>query len=141
MAAREPDVFAALIDTLVEASADYLIGQLRAGADVRADIRQLGRHPRRARFRALVDCADGEARRQGARGRCLRRAIIGFPKGAGLGLERYAAATGVDAIGLDWTVPLDFARDRLQRSVAVQGNLDPAVLLAGGDGARPGDRP
>ena len=42
--------------------------------------------------------------------------IIGFPKGARLRLERYVAGTGVDAIGIDWTVPLDFARDRLQPS-------------------------
>ena len=59
--------------------------------------------------------------------------IIGFPKGAGDRLERYVAATGVDGVSLDWTVPLGLARKRLQRSVAVQGNLDPAMLLAGGD--------
>ena len=59
--------------------------------------------------------------------------VIGFPKGAGLRLERYARETGVDAIGIDWTVPLDYARDVLQPLAAVQGNLDPIVLLAGGE--------
>jgi uroporphyrinogen decarboxylase len=49
-------------------------------------------------------------------------------------LKRYAETTGVDGVGLDWTVPLDVGRAELQPLVAVQGNLDPAVLLAGGDG-------
>jgi uroporphyrinogen decarboxylase len=43
--------------------------------------------------------------------------------------RRYTAETGVDAIGLDTTVPLSFARD-LQG--AVQGNLDPVLLMVGG---------
>ena len=59
--------------------------------------------------------------------------IIGFPKGAGLRLEDYVRQTGVDGVSIDWTVPLDFARERLQPHVAVQGNLDPMVLLAGGE--------
>ena len=44
-----------------------------------------------------------------------------------------ARKTGVDAVGIDWTVPLDYARERLQPHGAVQGNLDPIVLLAGGE--------
>jgi uroporphyrinogen decarboxylase len=43
----------------------------------------------------------------------------------------YRELTGVSALGLDWTVPMAFARD-LQRNGAVQGNLDPLRLLAGG---------
>jgi uroporphyrinogen decarboxylase len=58
--------------------------------------------------------------------------IIGFPRGAGLRLERYIARTGVDGVSIDWTVPLDYVGDRLMPCVAVQGNLDPMVLLAGG---------
>ena len=42
-------------------------------------------------------------------------------------------ATGVDGMSIDWTVPLEYARERLQTRVAVQGNLDPMILLAGGD--------
>jgi uroporphyrinogen decarboxylase len=62
--------------------------------------------------------------------------VIGFPRGAGLLYEHYAAETGVDAVGLDTAVPCDFARDRLQPRVAVQGNLDPVLLMAGGDALR-----
>ena len=64
--------------------------------------------------------------------------IIGFPRGAGTGLSSYLDAVAVDAIGLDWTMDLAFARDRIQPQRPVQGNLDPLVLLAGGvalDGA------
>ena len=54
---------------------------------------------------------------------------IVFTKGGGLWLEQLAAA-GADAVGLDWTVNLSAARRRLDDRVALQGNLDPAVLFA-----------
>ena len=59
--------------------------------------------------------------------------VIGFPRGAGLLYERYMAESGVDAVALDTIVPVGFARDRLQPHRAVQGNLDPIALLAGGE--------
>ncbi len=52
-----------------------------------------------------------------------------FTKGGGLWLEQIAA-TGADVVGLDWTCDLGQARQRLQDSVALQGNLDPMVLFA-----------
>ena len=58
--------------------------------------------------------------------------IIGFPRGAGTKLTQYLAAVPVDAVGLDWMIELGFARDRIQKQRPVQGNLDPAVLRAGG---------
>jgi len=57
--------------------------------------------------------------------------IIGFPKSAGLLYEDYRQKTGVDCLGLDWSVPMKFAK-RLQGDGAVQGNLDPVRLIAGG---------
>jgi uroporphyrinogen decarboxylase len=59
--------------------------------------------------------------------------FIGFPRGAGVLYERYVAETGVDAVSLDSTIPLQWAADHLQGKVTVQGNLDPLLLLAGGD--------
>ncbi|MFZ0237303.1 MAG: uroporphyrinogen decarboxylase family protein, partial [Xanthobacteraceae bacterium] len=47
-------------------------------------------------------------------------------------LRRYIDVVPVDAVGLDWTIDLDFARDELQRRKPVQGNLDPVALLVGG---------
>lgn len=58
---------------------------------------------------------------------------IVFTKGGGLWLEEIAAAVdgiGPDVVGLDWTVNLGAARRRLDDRVALQGNLDPAVLFA-----------
>jgi uroporphyrinogen decarboxylase len=133
MAAREPDTFQWLIDRLIVASAAYLTAQIRAGADLvqifdtwsgvlgEVEFERWCIEPTRA-IVELVRHAEPSAR------------IIGFPKGAGLRLKRYAETTGVDGVGLDWTVPLDVGRAELQPLVAVQGNLDPAVLLAGGDG-------
>lgn len=55
--------------------------------------------------------------------------IILFTKNGGLSLEAMAA-TGCDALGLDWTMSLERARKRVGHQVALQGNLDPAVLYA-----------
>ena len=52
-----------------------------------------------------------------------------FTKGGGNWLEQIAAS-GCDGVGLDWSVPLDQARRRIGNRVALQGNLDPAVLYA-----------
>ncbi len=57
---------------------------------------------------------------------------MGGPRGAGLLYEAFAAESGAEGLGLDTTVPLDWARQRLQGRVAVQGNLDPLLLVAGG---------
>ena len=58
--------------------------------------------------------------------------IIGFPRGAGALLPDYVEATGVDAVSIDWTAEPALIRERVQSKVAVQGNLDPLVLIAGG---------
>jgi uroporphyrinogen decarboxylase len=55
--------------------------------------------------------------------------VITFTKGGGLWLDEIAA-TGVDAVGLDWTVNLSKARERVGNRVALQGNIDPSVLFA-----------
>lgn len=54
--------------------------------------------------------------------------IILFTKGGNLWLEKIASS-GCDAIGLDWTVDIGVARQRLNNKVALQGNMDPAILF------------
>ncbi len=61
--------------------------------------------------------------------------VICFTKGGGLWLEEIAA-TGCDAVGVDWTVDLGQARARLDDRCALQGNLDPMALFAGEAGIR-----
>jgi uroporphyrinogen decarboxylase len=55
--------------------------------------------------------------------------LIVFSRGANANLEALAG-TGCEALGIDWTISLDEARRRVGDRVALQGNLDPAVLLA-----------
>ncbi len=55
--------------------------------------------------------------------------VVLFTKGGGLWLEAIAD-TGCDAVGLDWTIDIGSARRRIGDRVALQGNLDPAVLYA-----------
>jgi uroporphyrinogen decarboxylase len=58
--------------------------------------------------------------------------IIGFPRGAGASLARYLDEVAVNAVSIDWTAEPSFVRARVQNRLAVQGNLDPLALRAGG---------
>jgi uroporphyrinogen decarboxylase len=127
----DPEGFARLIDVLVESSIDYLAGQLAAGADaVQIFDTWAGVLPPEEFARWSIV----PTRRivEGLRRRVAGAKVIGFPRRAGSNLPRYAAETGVDAVGLDWTVDAAFVRREVQNRVAVQGNLDPLALLAGG---------
>ncbi|MCB1777650.1 MAG: uroporphyrinogen decarboxylase [Candidatus Competibacteraceae bacterium] len=64
-----------------------------------------------------------------------RTPVILFTKGGGAWLEAIAA-TGCEAVGVDWTVDLGDARRRIGNRAAIQGNLDPAVLYAAPDRIR-----
>jgi uroporphyrinogen decarboxylase len=130
---REAAAFGALIDLLVESSAAYLVRQLQAGADaVQIFDTWVGVLPPEEFARWCIEptrqiVAKVRAQVPGAK-------VIGFPRGAGTLLPRYVEEIPVNAVGLDWTVDRGFVRDRVQSRVAVQGNLDPLVLVAGGAG-------
>jgi len=132
IAYANPDGFDRLIGVLVEAVSRHLVAQLDAGADAVQIFDSWAGALDQTAFEAWSTAPTAaivervRAARPGAR-------IIGFPRGAGAGLATYAAATGVDAVGLDWSVPFAAAR-QLPDSVAVQGNLDPMRLVAGGAG-------
>jgi uroporphyrinogen decarboxylase len=129
---RAPQLLDELLDILVEASASYLIRQFEAGADaVQIFDTWAGILPDDAFDRCCVEpCARIIA---AVRAQIPAAKFIGFPRGAGSRLKRYIDAVAVDAVGLDWMVDLAFARDEVQSRKPVQGNLDPVVLLAGGD--------
>ncbi|MBR1088425.1 uroporphyrinogen decarboxylase [Bradyrhizobium manausense] len=132
MAYRHPDAFAQIIDTIVGNSIHYLLGQLAAGADVLQIFDTwAGVLPPREFQRWSVE----PTRRivQGIRKQVPDAKIIGFPRGAGALLPGYVEATGVDAVSIDWTAEPSLIRERVQNRVAVQGNLDPLALIAGGD--------
>ena len=69
---------------------------------------------------------------EGVRRQAPDAKIIGFPRGAGAMLPGYVEATGVNAVSIDWAADPSLIRERVQNRVAVQGNLDPLVLIAGG---------
>lgn len=127
---RDPDGFGALMDILVEATIEHLSAQIEAGADcVQLFDSWAGILPD-AEFRAHVIAPTARIVR-GVRQRHRDVRIIGFPRGAGAMLGEYAREAGVDAVGVDYTVPLDAGRT-IQALRPVQGNLDPVLLLAGG---------
>jgi uroporphyrinogen decarboxylase len=125
-----PKAIERLLMLLADISAEYLVTQIDAGADAvqifdswagvlgEKEFEDYAVKPV-ARMIAAI-----KARRPNAR-------VISFAKGAGYLLKTYRQKTGADAIGLDWSVPLEFAAD-LQKEGAVQGNLDPMRVVAGG---------
>jgi uroporphyrinogen decarboxylase len=132
MAYRHPQAFAKIIDALVENSITYLLGQLKAGADVLQIFDTwAGVLPPREFERWSIE----PTRRivDGVRQHMPEAKIIGFPRGAGALLPAYVERTGVDAVSIDWTAEPSLIRERVQNRVAVQGNLDPLALIAGGE--------
>jgi uroporphyrinogen decarboxylase len=128
---RYPDAFAHLIDILVAASTDYLVRQIQAGVDaVQIFDTWAGVLPPAEFERWCI--APTHRIVAGVRQAVPGARIIGFPRGAGSNLMRYVEELAIDAVGLDWTVDLGFARDQVQRRRPVQGNLDPLALRAGG---------
>lgn len=128
---RHPEAFATLIEVLVTSSIGYLARQFEAGVDaVQIFDTWAGVLPR-DEFQKW--CTDPMARIvAGLRRQRPGAKIIGFPRGAATELPGYLAAVPVDAVGLDWTIELGFAREQIQKLRPVQGNLDPLALLAGG---------
>jgi uroporphyrinogen decarboxylase len=131
MAYRHPEAFEEIIDVLVENSIRYLIGQLKAGADcLQIFDTWAGVLPPREFARWSIE----PARRivEGVRKEIPGAKIIGFPRGAGAQLPDYVDATAVDGVSIDWAAEPSLIRQRVQNRVAVQGNLDPLALIAGG---------
>jgi len=123
-----------LMDILVKATIEYLSRQVQAGAEVLQLFDTWAGVLPDAQFKRY--CIDPVKRIiEGLKALHPAVPIIAFPRGAGLQLEGYSKATGANALGLDYTVPLGWARERLWgKGITVQGNLDPRQLVAGGPG-------
>lgn len=127
---RYPEAFDALLSLLADVSAQYLIEQLKAGADaVQIFDSWSGVLDEDMFARACVNPVKRIVAK--VRSSVPDARIIGFPKGAGSLYDTYREETGVTALGLDWAVPFSQAR-RLQKEGALQGNLDPLRVVAGG---------
>jgi uroporphyrinogen decarboxylase len=131
----DPDGFGDLIDLLVEATARHLMNQVEAGANVlqifdtwagvlpEPELRRWSLGPIRDIVRRVRD-------------EHPRIPIIVFPRGAGILYREFAREVGADALSIDGAVPLTWARDELRSEVILQGNLDPAMVVAGGTAMR-----
>ncbi|MDE2007234.1 MAG: uroporphyrinogen decarboxylase, partial [Rhodospirillales bacterium] len=133
MAHAEPELFAALIETLTEATIAYLLAQAEAGAEALMLFDSwagllppplFARHVAAPTRRIAAALA----------ARCPGLPVIGFPRLAGASLEGYAVGSDLAGIGVDTGTDLRFARGAVGLRIALQGNLDPLALLAGGAG-------
>ena len=132
---RDPESFARLIETVQEAVAAHLIAQLDAGAEaVQIFDSWAGALPESEFQRWSVE----PVAKIVAAVKAVHPAapVIGYPRGAGVAYERFAAETGVDAVSIDSTVAPAWAAAKLQQRCTVQGNLDPAALVVGGAALR-----
>lgn len=129
---KNPSEMEKLLDLLVEASVEYLSYQIDAGVDAVQ----------------LFDSWSGVLDEQGFSNFCIKPnqkivselkkrypdvPIIAFPRGAGLRSKDFIEQVDVDAISLDQHVSLSWAKKHLQPKVCLQGNLDNAKLVAGGE--------
>ncbi|MDP2699258.1 uroporphyrinogen decarboxylase [Thalassospira sp.] len=128
----DPEGFSKLIDILVEATTQYLLRQVAAGAECIQLFETWGGVLSENGFHRWVI---EPTRRIVANLKAVHPdvPVIGFPRGAGLHLIDFKTLTGVDAVGLDSGVPLKWVAENLQKLGPVQGNLDPMYLITGGD--------
>ena len=128
-----PDLLHHVLDVTAQAVTAYLNAQIEAGAQAVQIFDTWGGSLSHAAYRefslaymtkiiaGLKRSHDGE-----------RIPVIVFTKGGGLWLEDIAAS-GCDAVGLDWSIDIGQARARVGSKVALQGNLDPSVLFGGSE--------
>ncbi|MCL5776649.1 uroporphyrinogen decarboxylase [Limibaculum sp. FT325] len=130
----DPNGFVAMIDRVTDATIHYLSRQIDAGAEVvkifdswagALTPPMFERFAIRPVTRIVAELA---ARHPGI-------PVIGFPRGAGALYRDFARESGVQAVALDAQVPLGWAREALG-GVALQGNLDPMLMVVGGDALR-----
>ncbi|MDA0655946.1 MAG: uroporphyrinogen decarboxylase, partial [Proteobacteria bacterium] len=131
-AVNQPNEFKTLIDLLVEATSFHLMGQIEAGVEA---VQIFDSHA------GVLDVFGFEkwvieptrAIVKNVRARFPNIPIIGFPRGAGVRLLEYVEKTGVQAVGLDQTLALEWVSKNIQTRIPVQGNLDPIYLLSDKD--------
>jgi len=127
---RDPDGFAHLLELLADCVAIHLARQIEAGADAVQIFDSWASGLPEAEFERWVV---QPTKRIVEKLRTIhpKALVIGFPRAATLaGYQRYAEETGVDAISLDTSAPMGWAAKTLP--AAIQGNLDPIALIAGG---------
>ena len=136
MAYQRPDLMHRILEVNAQAVTAYLNAQIDAGAQAVMIFDTWGGALSAGAYKtfslAYMSRVVAGLKRE-SEGR--RVPVVLFTKGGGLWLEDMAA-TGCDALGLDWTIELSEARRRVGDKVALQGNIDPTVLFAGPETVR-----
>lgn len=132
LAYRDRARFQAIIDAITQVTIGYLRGQIDAGAEAVQLFDSWAGSVAPDEFERWV-IAPNAAIVAALKESHPDVPVIGFPKGVGEKLPAYARETGVGAIGVDETIDPEWADSNLPAGMAVQGNLDPLLLLAGGD--------
>ncbi len=129
---KHDESFYNLIDMLVDATSEYLIQQVSAGAEVLQIFESWAGALEAHQFKRWVI---EPTQRIIERVKSVHPHIkfIGFPKGAGYNMLQYSHSANIDAIAIDYQTQTNWAARVFQPQMPVQGNLDPACLLAGGD--------
>jgi uroporphyrinogen decarboxylase len=127
---QQPELLHRVLETNTRAVAALLNAQIEAGVNVVMIFDTWGGSLSAAAYREFsleyIQRVLSQLKRSSG---AARVPVIVFTKGGAPWLERIAA-TGCDCVGLDWSVDLGDARRRIGAGAALQGNLDPAVLLA-----------
>jgi len=126
-----PDEFQVLINLVVETTVAYLSLQIENGAEVVQIFDSWAGIASESQFRRWVIEPNRKIVEK------IHQAhpdvpVIGFPRNAGVLYKDFVEQTGIDAISIDHGIPLEWARNELQKTCVIQGNLDNHVLLAGG---------
>lgn len=124
--------FGRLIQILVDGIVEYFVAQVSAGAEVLQLFDSWAGVLDEQSFGDWVIKPTREIVTR-VKARCPDVPIIGFPRACGVLYQRFVEETGVDAVSIDPSIPLSWAKKELSPLVAVQGNLDPILLVAGGE--------
>jgi uroporphyrinogen decarboxylase len=130
MAYAQPALFQSLMDVLTDATIEYLSAQVTAGAEALMLFDSWAGVLSPSLFRAHC-IAPAQRIVAALRARHPNVPMIGFPRLAGMMAGEYAA-TGVNAVAVDTGSDISLVSAMLPARVAVQGNLDPMALVAGG---------
>lgn len=132
LAYRDPSAFASLVEAIETATVRYLIGQIDAGVEAVQLFDSWAGSLAPDQYERWVIAPNARIA-QAVHAARPSVPVIGFPKGSGEKLPAYARETGVDAVGVDETIDPGWAARQLPSGMPVQGNLDPLLLLTGGE--------
>ena len=128
-----------LLALLADISAQHLARQAAAGADALQIFESWAEGLSPALFKRLI-LEPTKRLMQKLRQLGATAPVIGFPRGAGPSLGAYARETGINALGIDTQTPPAFAIAESPQGMALQGNLDPQLVVAGGSALERGVR-